>query len=1115
MKAQLASQSGNRNIVVQAQGDNIQIQIGLPHLKLIPVGARLRTKPKRDIDLLNPAFQAVPLVGREQDLGFLHHWLNSGVRIGVTAMIGPGGSGKTRLALEILRQLPENWQGGFLTPEESDRFVKRENLSEWSWQKPTLIVVDYAAQLAGTLRRWFAELADHEAPQHPLRILLLERHADPDWGWYRDLADGTWHGQAVREILSIADPKRITPINEFAHRREVLQAGMEAAKALVRPDKQVPRLPAPSEDAWFDQRLAANQWADPLLLLMAAVIAARDGLNAALKLSRLDLAKKLATRELDLIRNGAESPATKGLLAHLYACVTLCGGLERSKAIEVAEREFGALRRQYPGGPGQAAEDLAVLLGAKGRLAPLVPDLIGEAFVVMTFAEYGTQVTTRLAPIAPAEVASSLVCSVQDFGTTGERWPIECLQTLVAEGKNVPPLVLLGIEAAIPNETVVLRELALEVTQFLVKRLAPTSPEIEVVLAALWNDLSIRQSKLGRSAEALASISEAVRRCATLAEIDREEFLPFLARSLNDQACMQSAMGQHTEALASITEAVCIRRELADAKPRSFRRALAESLNNQGCLLGAMGRLAEALASISEAVEIHHALAADDPSELSRHYLAGSLNNQSTMQHKMGKSAEALASITQCIRIRRAIAETNPDAYVPDLAGSLLTLSNAQIASGQNAEALASTCEALAIHRGLAQSNSDAFLHALAESLDANAGAHHHLKQHAEALASIVETVRIKRTLTEKTPAAFLPSLALSLSHQAKAQTEMGQPEDALASIAEAVRHYRALIEAHPDAFLPNLATSLNDLAVTQSRIGQREEALVSLAEAIGFRRALAEGRPDAFVPDLLMSLNNMATLQNEMGRHTEALPSIEEAVRIGRARAGAGQDVFLSNLATSLSILGSCLAGMGKLREGREAVAESLRVLAQSLSRCLGVSDGVLRTTLGNYLFLCQRLESGPDIELLDSLFPYVRMSRRIPMTNIGLLAQQAIAVLAPLLPLAAANAATQMAQGFFKQPGAKLFDWLASKLKGTPAAVTFDRAVAEPENQRRLEALRLEIEDLADKDAEFREELAGILKEIAPATVAVTSTQTVNQTGDNNKGALAGGNDISIQIG
>ncbi len=135
--------------------------------------------------------------------------------------------------------------------------------------------------------------------------------------------------------------------------------------------------------------------------------------------------------------------------------------------------------------------------------------------------------------------------------------------------------------------------------------------------------------------------------------------------------------------------------------------------------------------------------------------------------------------------------------------------------------------------------------------------------------------------------------------------------------------------------------------------------------------------------------------------------------------------------------------------------------------------------------------------------------------MTDMAFLAQQAIAVLGPLIPLAAANATSHLADGFLGASGGKLFDWLASKLKGTPAAATLDRAVAEPENRHRLDALRGEIEELAEKDTEFRDQLAGLLKEIAGETVSVTATQTSTQTGDGNKSAQAAGNDINIQIG
>jgi hypothetical protein len=135
--------------------------------------------------------------------------------------------------------------------------------------------------------------------------------------------------------------------------------------------------------------------------------------------------------------------------------------------------------------------------------------------------------------------------------------------------------------------------------------------------------------------------------------------------------------------------------------------------------------------------------------------------------------------------------------------------------------------------------------------------------------------------------------------------------------------------------------------------------------------------------------------------------------------------------------------------------------------------------------------------------------------MIDIAALAQQAVTVLGPSIALAASSTASHMADGFLSEPGAKLFDWLTSKLNGTPAASTLDRAVSEPKNPRRLEALRIEIEDLAAKDEQFRDQLAKLLEEMAAKTGGVSATQTSTQIGDINKNAQAAGKDIHIQIG
>jgi hypothetical protein len=67
-------------------------------------------------------------------------------------------------------------------------------------------------------------------------------------------------------------------------------------------------------------------------------------------------------------------------------------------------------------------------------------------------------------------------------------------------------------------------------------------------------------------------------------------------------------------------------------------------------------------------------------------------------------------------------------------------------------------------------------------------------------------------------------------------------------------------------------------------------------------------------------------------------------------------------------------------------------------------------------------------------------------------------------------------------------------AKFRGTQGEATLNRAVAEPENTRRIDAPRLEIEDGAEKDSEFLEQLAGLLKEM---NLGVNATQAANVTG------------------
>ncbi len=71
--------------------------------------------------------------------------------------------------------------------------------------------------------------------------------------------------------------------------------------------------------------------------------------------------------------------------------------------------------------------------------------------------------------------------------------------------------------------------------------------------------------------------------------------------SLNNQSGCLAGLGRWAEALTAIEEAVVIRRALADGQPDAFLPDLAMSLKNLATILTAAGRHAEAEAASAQA----------------------------------------------------------------------------------------------------------------------------------------------------------------------------------------------------------------------------------------------------------------------------------------------------------------------------------------------------------------------------------------------------------------------------------------------------------------------------------------------------------------------------------
>jgi len=200
---QQARAEGANIIVVQNVGDGNNITVGSPHLTLtFPRKREIRT----ELDLLNAYCRSTVLVGRDEDMQFLLEWARSPRPVSVLTVQGRAGAGKTRIAIELIERLnsekAEKWWAGFANGREMRRFAGQQNLADWGWARPTLVVVDYAASEIEPLRDWLRELAQNpgRSDGRPLRLLLLEREASNDEGWLQAIRTG---GQSDANVLDL------------------------------------------------------------------------------------------------------------------------------------------------------------------------------------------------------------------------------------------------------------------------------------------------------------------------------------------------------------------------------------------------------------------------------------------------------------------------------------------------------------------------------------------------------------------------------------------------------------------------------------------------------------------------------------------------------------------------------------------------------------------------------------------------------------------------------------------------------------------------------------------------------------------------------------------------
>lgn len=587
--SQTVGNSGNSNIVVQIEGDRNQVNLkGLPHLTLTRY--LIRRRVDNEADILSPYSFSIPMVGRDDELAKLSAWLDGPRPISVRILTGRAGAGKTRLALELIEaRLADGWDSGIATSRELVRFFKQQNLQSWGWQKPTLLVIDYAANHAEPIYDWLAELSDYGGVDgKPLRLLLLERSADQEVGWWRTAfgySDGT--AKAIQRLLDPVEPIALPPVDERETKRAIFQAALTKGREGL-------KAPTPGEDTYFDQQLDNLPWGgEPLFLMMAGLLGAKHGVSQVLALSRTDLAFDLANRELERIgRAGGNNPSRVALLRHMAAYITLCGGLSRPALEEAIEEERREIRRKAAGDAAGLADLLIDLLpSASFEVSPILPDMIGEAACLLAMGEDSGTVL-RAFERERTQVPAMTIRTAQDFAGQECKGneisaPLAWLDRLI-EHNLVDAGQLMKIADQLPEASVNLAKQAFrvngEIAAVMLEKANLGDVSAKPLLALALDCQANRLSDLGYHSNALAVAEQAVMAYRELNGSDYD-----LARALNNLGNKRWVLGREN-AIEPLNESVAIYERLIK-RPDGwmFLAGLAMSLYNQGNVLGDNG----------------------------------------------------------------------------------------------------------------------------------------------------------------------------------------------------------------------------------------------------------------------------------------------------------------------------------------------------------------------------------------------------------------------------------------------------------------------------------------------------------------------------------------------
>lgn len=477
---------GNNNIVIQ-NGNNIVIQSNEYRLRIEKASERYEQKLKSILDFINVYKCPIELIGRENEFEDFINWLNSNQKISIRLITGSAGAGKTKFASELLLAYEKqtDWNCGFIPNNELKTFLRKSNPDSWNWDKSLFLVIDYASAHWESLRIFFRLLAGKNKSEikNKIRILLLERHGNLKSGWFYNIFDRSQSGEVVEELFEPNCIFKFTVL-DIKEQKEIIKSTLCKYWDLLAINET--KLGSNSLEKFTEDIININKFKTPLEIIMATIVNIKEGVDDNFQYTTNELALKIAQYEIARIEKMTSYDFDNTIIMlHLASFITICQGIKYDYLEEIIENELKTLKLSSTISLSKLKTEFVTIYTQEdidfysnnSILQPISPDIIGEAFVKITFKRLWENendkikgIFNRAHKIPDTKPFVSLAHLIQDFCTEdwltkeNNNWdnsPLIWLNEMITNNE-VDFFLLISIHEAVSDDHLALSQISLE-----------------------------------------------------------------------------------------------------------------------------------------------------------------------------------------------------------------------------------------------------------------------------------------------------------------------------------------------------------------------------------------------------------------------------------------------------------------------------------------------------------------------------------------------------------------------------------------------------------------------------------------------------------------------------